>query len=276
MSNHYEWLMQPIDIQFLQRPKPIPSLPFKQVWVIDNYLPVSIHHTWEDWRWRNTNWGRQNRVIRNNKIRHCYWGESIYMNIAERSWNYNKNSASDHDEKRNLYSSRWKNQAKWKKNVVALSTGVGYRHSIIDWFIHKLRQDFHFDWEKFQYCGFNGQTKGQDGTVHEDTGLSESCLNNLSFLYYDQKRWEDDWGGDLIFYNSEYHSAAEEYSGIPDDEGAHEIGRVKYKPNRLVIMNGAITHRHPGPDADYNVENEFPYRTSLVVRGDKVSLWKEQ
>ena len=268
--------MQPIDIQFLQRPKPIPSLPFKQVWVIDNYLPVSIHHTWEDWRWRNTNWGRQNRVIRNNKIRHCYWGESIYMNIAERSWNYNKNSASDHDEKRNLHSSRWKNQAKWKKNVVALSTGVGYRHSIIDWFIHKLRQDFHFDWEKFQYCGFNGQTKGQDGTVHEDTGLSESCLNNLSFLYYDQKRWEDDWGGDLIFYNSEYHSAAEEYSGIPDDEGAHEIGRVKYKPNRLVIMNGAMTHRHPGPDADYNVENEFPYRTSLVVRGDKVSLWKEQ
>ena len=276
MSNHYEWLMQPIDIQFLQRPKPIPSLPFKQVWVIDNYLPVSIHHTWEDWRWRNTNWGRQNRVIRNNKIRHCYWGESIYMNIAERSWNYNKNSASDHDEKRNLHSSRWKNQAKWKKNVVALSTGVGYRLSILDWFIHKLRQDFHFDWEKFQYCGFNGQTKGQDGTVHEDTGLSESCLNNLSFLYYDQKRWEDDWGGDLIFYNSEYHSAAEEYSGIPDDEGAHEIGRVKYKPNRLVIMNGAITHRHPGPDADYNVENEFPYRTSLVVRGDKVSLWKEQ
>ena len=276
MSNHYEWLMQPIDIQFLQRPKPIPSLPFKQFWVIDNYLPVSIHHTWEDWRWRNTNWGRQNRVIRNNKIRHCYWGESIYMNIAERSWNYNKNSASDHDEKRNLHSSRWKNQAKWKKNVVALSTGVGYRHSIIDWFIHKLRQDFHFDWEKFQYCGFNGQTKGQDGTVHEDTGLSESCLNNLSFLYYDQKRWEDDWGGDLIFYNSEYHSHAEEHSGIPNDEGAHEIGRVKYKPNRLVIMNGAMTHRHPGPDADYNVENEFPYRTSLVVRGDEVSLWKEQ
>ena len=63
----------------------------------------------------------------------------------------------------------------------------GYRNANIDWFIHKLRQDFHFDWVKFQYCGFNGQTKGQDGTVHEDTGLMNDCLNNLSFLYYDQK-----------------------------------------------------------------------------------------
>ena len=41
-------------------------------------------------------------------------------------------------------------------------------------------------------------------------------------------------------------------------------------------MNGAMTHRHPSSDAEYNVENEFPYRTSLVVRGDKVRLWKEQ
>ncbi len=273
MPNHYEWLMQPIDVQFLQKPKPIPSLPFKQIWVIDNYLPPSIHDSWYSWRFNSTKWGRQNRVIRNNKMRHLYWGESIYINISERGWE--TNGIERKYEKRNLNSSRWKYQADWKQNV-ASQQRIGYRNAVIDWFIHKLRQDFHFDWVKFQYCGFNGQTKGQDGTVHEDTGLGESCLDNLSFLYYDQKIWKDDWGGDLIFYNSEYHSHAEEYSGIPKDEGSHEIGRVQYKPNRLVIMNGAMTHRHPGPDAEYNVENQFPYRTSLVVRGDKVRLWKEQ
>ena len=275
MSNHYEWLMQPIDVQFLQKPKPIPSLPFKQIWVIDNYLPPSIHDSWYESRFSSSKWGRQNRVIRNDKIRHLYWGESIYINIEDRGWERKAKSPDWWAEQRALNSDRWKNQAEWKKNAIS-PKGVGYRHSMIDWFIHKLRQDFHFDWVKFQYCGFNGQTKGQDGTVHEDTGLGDDCLNNLSFLYYDQKEWKDDWGGDLIFYNSEYHSHAEEYSGIPEDEGAHEIGRVKYKPNRLVIMNGAMTHRHPGPDADYNVENQFPYRTSLVVRGDEVRLWGEQ
>ena len=38
-----------------------------------------------------------------------------------------------------------------------------------------------------------------------------------------------------------------ECSGIPKDEDQYEIGRVQYKPNRLVIMNGAMTHRHPAP-----------------------------
>ena len=50
----------------------------------------------------------------------------------------------------------------------------------------------------------------------------------------------------------------EEHNGIPDDAENYEIGRVKYKPNRLVIMNGAITHRHPGPSAEYTKENGFP------------------
>ena len=89
MPNHYEWLMQPIDVQFLQKPKPIPSLPFKQIWVIDNYLPPSIHDSWYSWRFNSTKWGRQNRVIRNNKMRHLYWGESIYINISERGWETN-------------------------------------------------------------------------------------------------------------------------------------------------------------------------------------------
>ena len=62
---------------------------------------------------------------------------------------------------------------------------------------------------------------------------------------------------------------------IKDAEN-YEIGRVQYKPNRLVIMNGAITHRHPGPSAEYTKENGFPFRTSMVVRGDEISLWEQQ
>ena len=75
--------MQPIDIQFLQKPKPIPSLPFKQIWVIDNYLPASIRDSWIDWRNGSYDWGRSNRVIRNDEMQHLYWGESIYHNIGE-------------------------------------------------------------------------------------------------------------------------------------------------------------------------------------------------
>ena len=88
MSEHYQWLMQPIDIQFLQKPKPIPSLPFKQVWVIDNYLPHSIHESWIDSRKMTTRWGRQNRVIRNGMMQHLYWGESIYINMKDMPWKF--------------------------------------------------------------------------------------------------------------------------------------------------------------------------------------------
>jgi len=271
VSDHYKWLMNPLQIDYLQRPQPIDKLPFQKVWVIDNYLTPSIWHSWRLWRDASIRWGRSNRVIRDGEMQHLYWGESIYYNISERGFPTNRNER--HYERYHQENPRWKNQATWKRKVIR-TNDIGYRVPIIDWFIHKIRQDFRFNWEYFQYCGFNGQTIGQDGTVHEDTGLDESCLTNLTFLYYDQERWDDDWGGDLIMYNSEYHDHS--YKGIPEDAENYEIGRVKYKPNRLVIMNGAITHRHPGPNAEYTKENGFPFRTSMVIRGDETSLWDEQ
>ena len=175
-------------------------------------------------------------------MQHLYWGESIYINKGERGYN-NTPQCEIHYENYHQYYTDWKKQASWKKDTLSLKH-IGYRNAVIDWFIHKLRQDFRFDWEYFQYCGFNGQTYGQHGTIHEDTGLDDACIHNLTFLYYDQARWEDDWGGDLIMYNGEYHNHRE-HKGIPEDAEDYEIGRVQYKPNRLVIMNGAITHRHP-------------------------------
>ncbi len=276
--DNYAWLENPLKIEYLEKSKPIESLPFKQVWVIDNYLPNSIWESWRIYRDGKRSWGRQNKVFRNNEYQHIYWGEGVYINLGESQGDRGsklKNQYGDgnrvsyalynHNNPRFLTST-------WKENVLSRDQ-EGYRFPIIDWFIHRLREDFRFNWEYFQYCGFNGQTIGQDGTVHEDTSLDESCLNNLSFLYYDQERWDEDWGGDLIFYNREYHD--HNVTGIPEDEEQYEIGRIQYKPNRLVVMNGAITHRHPAPSAEYTKENGFPFRTSMVIRGDKCSLWEK-
>ena len=43
--DNYAWLEKPLNIEYLEKPKPIESLPFKQVWVVDNYLPNSINFT---------------------------------------------------------------------------------------------------------------------------------------------------------------------------------------------------------------------------------------
>lgn len=278
--DNYAWLDEPLNIEYLNKSKPIESLPFKQVWVIDNYLSPAIWSSWREYRDASKNWGRQNKVFRNDETQHLYWGEAVYINVGESGRNHNGNALKDTYGNGKMVSYALYNYNNprfltsfWKKNVLAREH-EGYRHSHIDWFIHKLRQDFRFNWEYFQYCGFNGQTIGQDGTVHEDTHLNDSALTNLSFLYYDQEYWEDDWGGDLIFYNREYHDHS--VTGIPEDEDQYEIGRLQYKPNRLVVMNGAITHRHPAPSAEYTKENGFPFRTSMVVRGDRCSLWKEQ
>ena len=274
--DNYAWLENPLNIEYLDRPKPIKSLPFQQIWVIDNYLSPAIWSSWRQWRDAQINWGRQNKVFRDGEFQHIYWGEAVYINIAETGGsetclkNAYGNGKMVSYALRNFNNRRFLTSS-WKENVQARNH-EGYRDTHTDWFIHKLRQDFRFNWEYFQYCGWNGQTIGQDGTVHEDTHLNESALDNLSFLYYDQEKWEEEWGGDLIFYNREYHD--HNITGIPEDEEKYEIGRVQYRPNRLVVMNGAVTHRHPAPSAEYTKENGFPFRTSMVVRGDRCSLWE--
>ena len=62
------------------------NYPFQQVWVIDNYLPRQFGIVGE-WRDMSTNWGRSNRVIRNDEVQHLYWGESIY-NECEMNMNH--------------------------------------------------------------------------------------------------------------------------------------------------------------------------------------------
>jgi hypothetical protein len=47
--DNYAWLEHPLNIEYLDRPKPIKSLPFQQVWVIDNYLSPAIWSSWRQW-----------------------------------------------------------------------------------------------------------------------------------------------------------------------------------------------------------------------------------
>ena len=62
--DNYAWLDKPLNIEYLNKPKPIKSLPFQQVWVIDNYLSPAIWSSWREWRDASTKWGRQNKVFR--------------------------------------------------------------------------------------------------------------------------------------------------------------------------------------------------------------------
>ena len=79
-------------------------------------------------RFNSTNWGRQNRVIRNNKIRHLYWGESVYTSIYQKEVGKQMVLKENMKKKRALNSSRWKYQADWKQNVVSQQR-IGYRNA---------------------------------------------------------------------------------------------------------------------------------------------------
>lgn len=273
----HSWMDKPLVFKHLEKSQPITELPMKEVWIIDDWLPDHLFFAWADWRDQAERWALSNRVIRNPKnnppnkedYEHLFWGESWYSALSEykkRTWT----RIEDWTVSEPLGTERWrKNAPDWKKAVV--SKPAGYCHPLIDTFMWRLQQEFRFDWVRFQYCGANGQIPGQNGTLHEDTMKDGSCENNLTFLFYDAMSWGEDWGGDLIFYDSEYHDI-EVGIGLPEDMASHEIGRIEYKPNRLVVCNGMITHNHPGPDTSWEKPN-FPFRTSLVCRGDEVKLW---
>ena len=263
----FSWIDEPLKILHLEKSQPLKQLPHKECWIIDNWLPDSIFQSWIDWRSQSVNWGLSNRVIRDGEKQHLYWGESFYTSLRE----IKAYHGGDKLRIQPLSKRRWSNVSPdWRKTVINTNES-GYCHPLVDNIIWRLQQEFRFDWVRFQYCGMNGQITGQDGTLHEDTHKGEDGINNLTFLFYDQPYWEDDWGGDLIFYDSRCHD--EQFGkGILEHEEEYEIGRVQYKPNRLVVVNGMITHRHPGPTAPYE-KPHFPFRTSLVCRGDEIKLW---
>jgi hypothetical protein len=75
----------------------------------------------------------------------------------------------------------------------------------------------------------NGQQFIHDTLMHQDC----SCDNGISWIYYINRRWEDEWGGATIV----------ELNG--------ETIEVLPKPGRVCLFKGNIPHRGSPPNGDF-------------------------
>jgi hypothetical protein len=82
----------------------------------------------------------------------------------------------------------------------------------------------------------NGQTAGQSGCPHIDTG-------DYTFLYYPTPDWDNTMGGSLFFLNVVGEN------NLLDSE---IIKTVSYKSNRAVFFPCNIAHYSNAPDRHYN------------------------
>ena len=216
-----------MEIIYHDEPFKIKELPLTDIHVIDNWLSPDIHN-WFDEKLRNTcRWNQNNQVTREGEVRHKFWGVTFYRE------NYQLDEMQDH----------------------------GWWIRTLD---NRLQQEFGFRWKRFDYAGMNGQTLGLQGTVHEDCAPEDD--RNLSFLWYNNLFWKEEWGGPLRIYNEN----ARGFVGFSEDLLKHQILEVPYKPNRLLVFDGRIPH-----SADAPVNTTYHNRQSLVIRGSEVELYDE-
>jgi hypothetical protein len=90
------------------------------------------------------------------------------------------------------------------------------------------------------YIGLNGQSRGQQASVHVD--CPRDAADQLSILIY----IGEDTDGDLILYDK--------------DTRTRQMDRVQYRPNRVVAFDGSIPHQALAPSDDR-------FRMSIIVRG---------
>ena len=91
-----------------------------------------------------------------------------------------------------------------------------------------------------EYVGLNGQSRGQDGSIHED--CARDAADQLSILIY----IGEDTDGDLMLYDK--------------GDTARAIDRIEFRPNRVVAFDGSIPHAARAPTDD-------KFRMSVIVRG---------
>jgi len=198
--------------------------------VIDNYLSEELHRHWDRQLVGSNLWSKTNQVASTSKtgLPHHSFWGGTFF--------------------RNSYT---------EVNELSINKSDTYFAS---YFNTRVMNDFGFRWVDFDYMGLNSQTQGLDGTCHND--CADDCEWNLSFLYYLNQFWNPNWGGDLRVYNKNFHS------GAGEDMDKHEIGRIEFKPNRLLLFDGRIPHgaEAPKPSARY-VD-----RRSCVLRGSEIRL----
>jgi hypothetical protein len=91
-----------------------------------------------------------------------------------------------------------------------------------------------------EYVGLNGQSRGQDGSTHTD--CAHDAGDQLSILIYIGENTD----GDLILYDK--------------DDAERPVGRIGFRPNRVVAFDGSIPHAALAP-------SDERFRMSAIVRG---------
>lgn len=217
-----------MEIIYHDEPFKIKELPLTDIHVIDNWLSPEIHHWFNQTLSNTCRWNQNNQVTREGKIRHKFWGMTFYREDYSRD---------------------------------DLLTDYGWFVRPLD---NRLQQEFGFRWKRFDYAGMNGQTIGMQGTVHEDCAPEDD--KNISFLWYNNFTWEEEWGGPLRIYGE----GAKDFNGFGDELLQHQILEVAYKPNRLLMFDGRIPH-----SADAPINTTYHNRQSVVIRGSEVELYDE-
>ena len=90
------------------------------------------------------------------------------------------------------------------------------------------------------YIGLNGQSRGQDASIHVD--CARAAKGQISILVY----IGEDTDGDLLLYDK--------------DDRERLMDRVGFRPNRVVVLDGSIPHQARAPSDD-------KFRMSIIVRG---------
>tara|TARA_Y100000389_G_scaffold198239_1_gene234371 strand:+ start:3800 stop:4453 length:654 start_codon:yes stop_codon:yes gene_type:complete len=129
--------------------------------------------------------------------------------------------------------------------------------------IERMCSDFGVEFKQFDYAGLNGQTRGLQGTIHKDNYRRK----NLSFLWHINPEWEERWKGAFRVYKKDALDKGQR--GFSDRLVQEwQIAEIKYKPNRLIIMDGSYPHSADAP----GIESGFTLRKTMVVFGNVVEL----
>jgi hypothetical protein len=91
-----------------------------------------------------------------------------------------------------------------------------------------------------EYVGLNGQSHGQDASMHADCELDSP--DDLSILVY----LGEDTDGDLVLYDK--------------SDRTRQLHRIAFRPNRVVVFDGSIPHQAFAP-------TDGKFRMSLIIRG---------
>lgn len=87
----------------------------------------------------------------------------------------------------------------------------------------------------FQRSHVNSLVFGDTATPHRDC---DEHRDNVTVLYFVNREWERDWGGEIVFY----------------DEADEAVAAVSPRPGRVVLFRGAAVHRVGVPQRQCHME----------------------